>query len=208
MLKNLRNYLITGLIILLPLVVTIYIVTTIFSAVDGFLRPLIELVIGRSIYGLGFFLTILVILGIGIIGTNVLGKRLISFGERLLTRIPLVKNIYLTVQQIINALFLKNKTAFRKVVVVEYPRRGIYQVGFLTSEGRGEVQENTEDQVVNVFIPTTPNPTSGMLILVPHSEVNYLDMTVEEGLKFIISGGTVTPEKNNINFFDSPEGRA
>ena len=205
MLKNLRNYLITGLIILLPLVVTIYIVTTIFNAVDGFLRPLIELVIGRSVYGLGFFLTILVILGIGIIGTNVLGKRLISFGERLLTRIPLVKNIYLTVQQIINALFLKNKTAFRKVVVVEYPRRGIYQVGFLTSEGRGEVQENTEDPVVNVFIPTTPNPTSGMLILVPRSEITYLDMTVEEGLKFIISGGTVTPEKNDINLFSRSE---
>ncbi|ADL12163.1 DUF502 domain-containing protein [Acetohalobium arabaticum] len=205
MLKNLRNYLITGLIILLPLVVTIYIVTVIFSAVDGFLRPVIELVIGRSVYGLGFILTLAVILGVGIIGTNVLGKRLIEVGEKFLTKIPLVKNIYVTVQQIINALFLKNKTAFRKVVVIEYPRKGLYQLGFLTSDGVGEVQQKTDAEVVNVFVPTTPNPTSGKLVLVPHKEITYLDMTVEEGLKFIISGGTVVPKKNDINLLNSKD---
>lgn len=205
MLKNLRNYLITGLIILLPLVVTIYIVTGIFSAVDGFLRPVIELVIGRSVYGLGFILTIAVILGVGIVGTNVLGKRLIEVGEKFLTKIPLVKDIYVTVQQIINALFLKNKTAFRKVVVIEYPRKGLYQVGFLTSDGVGEVQQKTDEEVVNVFVPTTPNPTSGKLVLVPHNEITYLDMTVEEGLKFIISGGTVVPKKNDINLLNSKD---
>ncbi|SJZ96223.1 DUF502 domain-containing protein [Selenihalanaerobacter shriftii] len=199
MLKNLRNYLITGIIILLPLIVTIYIVTNIFSAVDGVLRPVVELIIGRSIYGLGFMLTLGVILGVGAIGTNVLGKRLIDYGEKILTKIPLVRNIYLTVQQLINALFLKNKTAFRKVVMIEYPRKGIYQVGFLTSQGMGEIQSNTDEEVINIFIPTTPNPTSGMLILVPKEDVTYLDMTVEEGLKLIISGGTVVPEKGLIN---------
>ncbi|MBM7623161.1 DUF502 domain-containing protein [Sporohalobacter salinus] len=205
MLKNLRNYLITGLIILLPLVVTVYIITGIFSAVDGFLRPVIELVIGRSVYGLGFILTIFVILGVGIIGTNVLGKRLIEFGEKFLTKIPVVKDIYVTVQQIINALFLKNKTAFRKVVIVEYPRKGLYQVGFITSDGVGEVQQNTDEKIVNVFIPTTPNPTSGMLILVPHKDITYLDMTVEEGMKFIISGGTVVSEKGDINLLNGKD---
>lgn len=203
MLKNLRNYLITGLIILLPLVVTTYIITIIFNAVDGFLRPVIELVIGRSVYGLGFILTMTLILGVGIVGTNVLGKRLIDFGERVLTKIPLVKNIYVTVQQIINALFLKNKTAFRKVVMIEYPREGLYQVGFITSDGAGEVQENTDEEIVNVFVPTTPNPTSGMLVLVPQKDVTYLEMTVEEGMKFIISGGTVVSEKNDINPLNS-----
>jgi len=197
-LKSLRNYLITGLIILLPLIITVYIVTSIFNAVDGVLRPLVELVIGRSIYGLGFLLTIGFILGVGAIGTNVLGKRLIDYGERILTKIPLVRNIYLTVQQLIDALFLKNKTAFRKVVLIEYPRKGLYQVGFLTSEGLGEVQSNTDEEVINIFVPTTPNPTSGMLVLVPKEDVTYLDMNVEEGLKLIISGGTVVPNKKRI----------
>ncbi|SDC74106.1 MULTISPECIES: DUF502 domain-containing protein [unclassified Candidatus Frackibacter] len=198
MLKSLRNYLITGLIILLPLIITVYIVTSIFNAVDGVLRPLVELVIGRSIYGLGFLLTIGFILGVGAIGTNVLGKRLIDYGERILTKIPLVRNIYLTVQQLIDALFLKNKTAFRKVVLIEYPRKGLYQVGFLTSEGMGEVQSNTDEEVINIFVPTTPNPTSGMLVLVPKEDITYLDMNVEEGLKLIISGGTVVPNKKRI----------
>jgi len=197
-LKSLRNYLITGLIILLPLIITVYIVTSIFNAVDGVLRPLVELVIGRSIYGLGFLLTIGFILGVGAIGTNVLGKRLIDYGERILTKIPLVRNIYLTVQQLIDALFLKNKTAFRKVVLIEYPRKGLYQVGFLTSEGMGEVQSNTDEEVINIFVPTTPNPTSGMLVLVPKEDITYLDMNVEEGLKLIISGGTVVPNKKRI----------
>jgi uncharacterized membrane protein len=198
-LKRLRNYLITGLIILLPLIVTIYIITAVFSAVDGVLRPVVEFVIGRSIYGLGFILTIGFILGVGAIGTNVLGKKIISYGEKILTKIPLVRNIYLTVQQIINALFLKNKTAFRKVVLIEYPRKGLYQIGFLTSEGKGEVQHNTSGQVINIFIPTTPNPTSGMLILAPKEEITYLDMTVEEGLKLIISGGTVVPPNKAVD---------
>ena len=200
MLKVLRNYLITGLIILLPLLVTIYIVTTVFTAVDGFLRPIFELIIGRSIYGLGFMLTLGFIIGVGAIGTNVLGRKLINFGEQLLTRIPLIRNIYITVQQIINALFRKNKTAFREVVIVEYPKEGIYQLGFLTSCNTGEVQSKTPRQVVNIFIPTTPNPTSGMLILVPEEEVIYLDMSIEEGLKFIISGGTVaSSDKINMS---------
>lgn len=198
MLKKVRNYLITGLIILLPLIVTVYVITAIFNAVDGVLRPVVEFIIGRSVYGLGFVLTIGFILGVGAIGTNVLGKKVIEYGEGILTKIPLVRNIYLTVQQIINALFLKNKTAFRKVVIVEYPRKGLYQVGFLTGEGVGEVQTKTSEEVINVFIPTTPNPTSGMLILVPESDVTYLEMTVEEGLKFIISGGTVVPAKKEL----------
>lgn len=199
MLKTLRNYLITGLIILLPLIVTIYVVTAIFNAVDGVLRPVVELLIGRSVYGLGFILTIGFILGVGAVGTNVIGRKLIDYGEKILTKIPLVRNIYLTVKQIIDGLFLKNKNAFKKVVLVEYPREGLYQVGFLTSEGIGEVQSNTSQEVVNVFMPTTPNPTSGMLILAPKKDVTHLDMTVEQGLKLIISGGTVVPAKESIN---------
>ncbi|MCK8826984.1 DUF502 domain-containing protein [Natroniella acetigena] len=194
MLKEIRNYLITGLIILLPLLTTVYIILTIVNLVDGIFSPLIRLIIGREIYGLGFIITFVIILGVGIVATNVLGKKMISVGERLLTKIPIVRNIYLTTQQILDALLLKKKTDFRKVVLVEYPKEGVYQLGFLTYEGKGEVQNKSNKNVVNVFIPTTPNPTSGMLILVADEDLTYLDMTIEEGLKWVISGGTIVPE--------------
>ncbi len=193
MLKELRNYLITGLIILLPLIATSYIIITVISIMDSVFNPLVKIFIGKEIYGLGTILTFFSIILVGIFAKNVLGKKLIDFGERLLTKIPLVKNIYVTIRQIINSLFLHNKTAFRQVVMVEYPRKGIYQLGFLTCEGIGQLQEKIQQEVVNVFIPTTPNPTSGMLILVPKDDVIHLDMTVEEGLKLIVSGGTLSP---------------
>ncbi|WP_408954860.1 DUF502 domain-containing protein [Natroniella sp. ANB-PHB2] len=194
MLKQIRNYLITGLIILLPLLTTVYIILTVVNLVDGIFSPLIILIIGREIYGLGFIITFLVILGVGIVATNVLGKKMINVGERLLTKIPIVRNIYLTIQQILDALLLKKKTDFRKVVLVEYPKEGVYQLGFLTYEGKGEVQDKLNKKVVNVFIPTTPNPTSGMLILVDDEDLTYLDMTIEQGLKWVISGGTIVPK--------------
>lgn len=194
MFKQLMNYLITGLIVLLPSIATLYIIVTVINIVDNALSPVVKILIGKEFYGLGFIMTFILILVVGIIAKNVLGKRLIDFGERLLIRIPLVRTIYMTVRQLINALFLKNKTAFRDVVLIEYPRRGIYQLGFLTCKGVGEVQKKTAREVVNVFIPTTPNPTSGMLILIPKDDITYLDMTVEEGLKLIVSGGTVAPE--------------
>ncbi|WP_018247787.1 DUF502 domain-containing protein [Orenia marismortui] len=196
MLKQLRNYLITGLIALLPLIATIYIILTVINTVDSIFSPLVKVLVGKEVYGLGFILTFLIILGVGIVAKNMLGKKLIDFGESILGRIPLVRNIYTTIRQIINSLFLQNKTAFRKVVLIEYPRKGIYQLGFLTCEGIGEVQEKTAKEVVNIFIPTTPNPTSGMLILVPREEVTYLDMSVEEGLKLIVSGGTLAPRES------------
>ncbi|MCK8815932.1 DUF502 domain-containing protein [Natroniella sulfidigena] len=195
MFKKIRNYLITGLIVLLPLLATSYIILKIVSLVDGIFSPIIRLIIGREIYGLGFIITFVIVLGVGIVATNVLGKKIISIGERLLTRIPIVRKIYLTIQQILDALLLKKKTDFRKVVLVEYPKEGIYQLGFLTYEGKGEVQNKLNKSVVNVFMPTTPNPTSGMLILVPTEDIIYLDMTIEEGLKWVISGGTIVPEK-------------
>ncbi|AGB41794.1 hypothetical protein Halha_1883 [Halobacteroides halobius DSM 5150] len=195
MLKQIRNYFITGLVVLLPLLATIYILSAVISMVEQGFGPLIEFIIGKRIYGLSIIISVGVILGVGVIATNVLGKKLIEFGERILTKIPIVRNIYLTVQQIIEALFRKNKTAFRKVVVVEYPRQGIYQIGFLTKEGIARIERNLDLEVVSIFIPTTPNPTSGMLVLIPKEEVTYLDMTVEEGLKLIVSGGTIVPEE-------------
>ncbi|WP_027338660.1 DUF502 domain-containing protein [Halonatronum saccharophilum] len=195
MLKQFRNYFLTGLIVLLPLIVTSYVIITLFVVIDGTFSPLLEVIFGREVYGLGSILTFIIILGVGVIAKNVLGKKLINFGEGLLTRIPLVRNIYFTIRQIINAFFSQEKTSFRSVVLIEYPRKGLYQVGFLTCEGMGEVQDKTDNDILNVFVPTTPNPTSGMLVLISKEEVIYLDMTVEEGLKLIVSGGTLVPER-------------
>ncbi|GAB6138330.1 DUF502 domain-containing protein [Halanaerobaculum tunisiense] len=197
MLKQLRNYLITGLVVLFPLLGTIYILFTLVSIVEQGFGPLIEILIGDRIYGLSVLISLGLILGVGVIATNVLGKKLIELGEQLLTKIPVVRNIYLSIQQIIQALFWKNKTAFRKVVLVEYPRKGVDQLGFLTREGVNRIEGKLapETELVSIFIPTTPNPTSGHLVLLAKEEVTYLDMTVEEGLKLIISAGTVLPNE-------------
>lgn len=134
-----------------------------------------------------------------------MGRKLIETGETLLAKIPLVRNIYLTVKQVIEALFLKNKTAFKQVVMFEYPRKGIYQLGFVTNMGRGEIQIKTNEEVVNVFIPTTPNPTSGMLVLIPKDDLIFLEMSVEQAMKMIISGGIVVPPYGQAEGVDELE---
>ncbi|GAB6100259.1 DUF502 domain-containing protein [Halanaerocella petrolearia] len=196
MLKRLRNYLLTGLAVLFPLLATIYIIVTLVNIVEQSFGPVIEFLIGTRIYGLSVIISFGLVLGVGVIATNVLGRKLINYGEKVLTKIPIFRNIYLSIQQIIQALFWKNKTAFRKVAVVEYPRSGVYQLGFLTREGINRIEKNTgEAEIVSIFIPTTPNPTSGHLALVPREDVTYLDITVEEGLKLIISAGTIMPQE-------------
>lgn len=194
--KRLRNYLITGMIILLPLVVTLYVLWTGFNIVDGLLGGLIARFLHREIPGVGalvtFFLTILV----GAVATNILGKKLIVFGENILARIPVVRSIYSTVKQLIDAFAVQNRDAFKRVVVIEYPRIGLYSVGFVTGEGLGgEMVGNVAEDLLTVFIPTAPNPTTGFFVLLPRAEVVPVDMTVEEGLKLVISGGVITPNR-------------
>ncbi len=193
--SRLRKYFFTGIIVLLPLIITVYVLLVIFNLVDGLLAELIEKLVGFPLPGLGIVLTVLFILLVGLVATNVIGKRLIALFDLLFTRIPMVKIIYGAVKQIINAFAIQPRDAFRRVALVEYPRPGIYAIGFVTGEGTGEVQEKTVAKVSSIFIPTTPNPTSGMLLLVPQAEITYLDMSVEEGLKWIISGGVVNPRK-------------
>lgn len=189
-----RRYLITGTLVLLPVMVTIYLLVSTFTLIDGILGRLVELVVGHRVPGAGTVLTILFTFAIGVIAANMVGRRLIDFVERLLTRIPIVRPIYLSVKQIIDAISLTQKSSFSRVVMIEYPRKGLYSIGFLTSEGLGEVQHRTDEHVVCVFVPTTPNPTSGWFVLVPRNEVVPLDMTVEDAFKLIISGGMLVPE--------------
>jgi len=199
-LKRLRTHFLTGLVVLTPIVVTAYVFWQLFSKIDGLLSGLLtewgffEL-IGRRVPGIGFVTLVLLVIFTGMLTRNLIGKRLIALGDRIMIRIPIFNRIYTAVQQISQALLSEKGTMFRKAVLVEYPRKGVYAIGFLTSESRGEVQERTDTEVCNVFLPTTPNPTSGFLLLVPRNDITPLDMTIEEALKLVISGGTVVPQR-------------
>lgn len=194
-----RKYLIAGLLVWMPLGITILVV----RAVVGFLDQILLLLpdeyqpdalFGVHIPGLGVVISVVLVLATGMIVANLLGRRLVALWESLLSRIPLVRTLYAGVKQILEAVFATDGKSFRKVLLVEYPRKGVWSLAFLTSDKLGEVQEKTNQAVISVFVPTTPNPTSGFVLMVPENEVIYLDMTVEQGLKMIISLGSVVPD--------------
>lgn len=187
MLRRLRTYFFTGLIIVLPFLLTLYFLWLVFGFVDGLIGPVLKLIIGQRIPGVGFIFTVGLILGTGMLATNYLGRRLLAWGDRLFIRLPLVRSVYQTLKQLVHAVFSEKQKAFQRVVLVEYPRKGVYSLAFLTRD----VEEAGE--MVMAFVPTTPNPTSGFLLLIPKKEVKYLDMSVEDGLKLIVSGGVIVP---------------
>ncbi len=193
-----RKYLIAGLLVWMPLGVTFLVVRAIVGFLDksqlllpDSFQP--DKLLGFHIPGLGVLLAITLVLVTGMIMANLLGRRLVAFWESLLARIPLVRTLYSAVKQIMEAVLATDAKSFRKVLLVEYPRKGVWSLAFMTSDDLGEVQDKTIANVISVFIPTTPNPTSGFVLMVPESDVIELDMAVEEGLKMIISMGVVVP---------------
>lgn len=197
--KTIRKIFITGLIVSLPALITVYILNLTFRAFDALLGDLLRLYIGQTIPGLGFLVTMALIFLVGLLAANVFGHRLVRMVEGWFAKIPFVRPIYAATRQIIDAFSLQSRNIFESVVMIEYPRKGMYGIGFVTGKILGELQERTAKEVVPVFVPTTPNPTSGFLLLVPREEVVCLSMTVEDALKLIISFGVVTPEwpRNN-----------
>ncbi len=197
--RKLKYYFLTGLLVVVPVAMTLLVVRWLVRFMDGLLftvlpealRP--EELYGIPVPGIGLIATLLLILLIGVLAANIFGRSLVTFSERLVDRIPVVKGIYTLFKQVSDTVFKRDRGAFRKVVLIEYPRKGIWAVAFVTGVSEGEVQEVTEKRLVNVFVPTTPNPTSGFYILVPDDELIELKMTVEEAFKLIISGGMVTP---------------
>jgi len=194
-----RKYLIAGLLVWMPLGITFLVI----RAIVGFLDKTLLLLpaayqpanlIGFNIPGLGVALAVFLVIATGMIVANLLGRRLVAAWESLLSQIPLVRTLYKGIKQIMEAVLATDAKSFRKVLLVEYPRKGLWSVAFMTSDGLGEVQEKTESDVISVFIPTTPNPTSGFVIMVPQSDAIELDMSVEDGLKMIISMGVVIPK--------------
>jgi uncharacterized membrane protein len=194
--KSLRSYLLAGLVVWLPILITMGVLRFIIDLLDNTLalipkayQP--EQLFGVHIPGFGVILSLILLVSTGVIATNFLGQRLMSWGESLLSRIPLVRSIYNSVKQVINTILSTNSEAFRKVLLVEYPRKGIWSIGFQTGAVNPEISNKTNEEMISLFIPTTPNPTSGFLILIPKHEAIELNMSIDEALKFIISLGVM-----------------
>lgn len=196
---RLRAYFLAGVVITAPISITFYLAWMFVAFVDSRVTPLIPAAYNPTTYlpfalpGLGLVIVLVVLTLIGALTAGFVGRMVMRFYDRVLGRMPVLRSIYSATKQIIETVVAHQSTAFREAVLVEYPRRGIWCIGFLTGVTRGEVQKLTEQEVLNVFLPTTPNPTSGFLLFVPRGDLVILDMTVEEALKMVISGGIVTP---------------
>jgi len=194
-----KRMLVTGLVILVPVTLTVYILKQIFDLMDGIFSPVIDRAIGiyfpgAHVPGLGFLLTLLLVLFLGWLSTNVVGRQLIQMSERLISRIPVAKSIYSATKGVLEAVSTDQAEAFKRVVLIEYPKSNIFALAFVTRWARWpSVHEKTADLLL-VFVPTTPNPTSGFLLLVPRSEAIDLPISVEEGVRMVISGGILIPK--------------
>jgi len=190
--KHLKKKSLTGLFVLIPLLVTIYIIYLVISFVDTILAPPISNITlrltGKEIYvpGTGLFLFAVVAYATGVLASNYIGKRMLSYGERMVKKIPFVKGIYSSVKDMTDSFSSEKKHSFKEVVLAEFPFRGRYAIGFVTSRITGQSNE----ELCTVFVPTTPNPTSGYIIIIPERELVFLDMPVDNALKYIISLGT------------------
>jgi uncharacterized membrane protein len=194
-----KKYLITGLLIWIPLAITIWVLDLIVSTMDQSLQLLPpqyhpQALFGYQIPGLGALLTVLVVLVTGVLASNILGQRLVQFGEKIVGRIPVVKSIYSSVKQVSDTLFAPGGQAFRKALLVQYPREGSWTIAFLTGQPGGDVAKHLRGEYLSVYVPTTPNPTSGFFLMMPKADIVELDMSVDEALKYVISMGVVPPQ--------------
>jgi len=195
--ESLRRYFFSGLLVLLPLVITIWFLGWIVGLMDSVLN-LLPLSFHPNSYlpfaipGLGALVTLASILLLGFLATSVVTRRILTLWDYILSRIPIFRGVYTAVQKLVEAIFSQEQSG-RRVVLIEYPRKGIYSVGFATGLAGGELEKRGEDRLVNVFVPTTPNPTAGFYLLVPEKEVQALKMTPEEAFKLIVSGGMIKP---------------
>ena len=205
---SLKKYIIAGLLVWLPFAATIVIIKLLIDLLDKTILLLPpewqpENLIGITIPGLGIILAVLILLMTGMLAANLFGRRLVEFWEKLLNRIPFVRSIYSSVKQISNTIFGPSGKAFRKVIMMQYPRKGLWSIGFLTNDNLGNELGSVDDELVAVFIPTTPNPTSGFIIMSRKDEIVELGMTVEDGFKLVISMGVITPQDSALKKMES-----
>lgn len=198
-----KKYFITGLLIWVPLAITAWVLALIVSTMDQTLlllpasvRP--EHLLGFYIPGIGVITTLLIVFLTGLVTANIIGQRLLRFWEGVLSRIPVVKSVYYSVKQVSDTLFSSSGEAFRKALLVQYPREGAWTIGFQTGQPGGDVVNHLQGDYVSVYVPTTPNPTSGFFLMLPRKDTIELDMSVDEALKYIISMGVVAPPMRNL----------
>jgi uncharacterized membrane protein len=215
--QQLVRYMGTGMLVWIPLIVTLWVTWFLFVRLVGSLNNGMKALVANAheiaarvpqlefldrlqyVPGAGFILALLMFMLTGFLARFLVGRRIIAYGEQILNRIPLISRVYRAVQQIRDVFITREGAVFQKVCLVEYPRKGMYVVGFVTSGDRGIVQETLEKHLTAVFIPTTPNPTSGFLVYLPPEEITELNINIEEGMKLIISGGAYLPGKSEAH---------
>lgn len=197
--QRLRAYLFAGILVTAPIFITFYLAWLFVTFVDSKINPLIpakynpETYLPFAVPGLGLIVLIVALMLVGALTAGFFGRLWMRISERVLNQMPVIRNVYSAVKQILETVLAQQSNAFREAVLIEYPRRGIWAIGFLTGKTKGEVQNLTEEECINVFLPTTPNPTSGFLLFVPKKDLVPLSMSVEDAIKMVISGGIVTP---------------
>jgi len=197
--SHFKRWFFTGLILLIPILVTVYLFMAVVRHMDGILHLIPaayqpDHILSFHIPGLGVLLTLLIVLLTGMIGASFIGRWFVRMGEKIVERIPLVRSVYSALKNVLETILQDNEDAFRRVVLIEYPRPGLFVLAFVAGVDKGEIQHATGEQVIAVFVPTTPNPTSGFLLYVPEKDTIPLDMSVEEGMKCVISAGVISPE--------------
>lgn len=208
-LAQMRKTFVTGLLVIIPLALTIFIAIKLFHFFDGILGQYVSTFLSHDlkvpgiktpIPGLGLLFLVALVFLAGTIARNYFGSRLIALGDYIVTHIPLMNRIYVAIREISEAFLSEKREVFKKAVLVEYPRKGMYSVGFFTQDTKGPIQDNLKEDVVSIFLPTSPNPTSGYLLFVPKSQVTDLDMPVEDALKLVISAGSVQLNDKKMPF--------
>ncbi|MFQ5693995.1 MAG: DUF502 domain-containing protein, partial [Nitrospinota bacterium] len=196
---HVRTVIGAGLLVVIPIWITFMLLQFLAVRLDGVLGSQVPRVFGyfgyevKEIPGLGITVMVLAIYCIGIFARNLFGRQIVHMTELVLGKVPIVRTVYTASKQLLETVALQQKDGFKRVVLIEYPRRGVYCLAFVTSETRGEIRARTGRDILNIFVPTTPNPTSGYLVFIPREEVIPLDMSIEDGIKYVVSGGFVTP---------------
>ena len=195
-----KRYLLAGILVTAPLAITVFVVSWLINKIDDLVTPFIpaaynpETYLPFSLPGIGLIVMIIVLIIVGALAAGFFGRLFLRVSESVLNRTPIVRGIYTLVKQILETVFNQNENTFRQVVLIEYPRRECWAIAFITGDTKGEVKSKLEQDMVNVFLPTTPNPTSGFFLFIPREDIKLLDMSVEEGAKMVMSSGIVSPK--------------
>ena len=192
---SLKRYFLTGLLVITPIWGTVLVLKTLFVTVDSILGNMLAQLQGYYVPGLGIIALVLLIFSAGILATNLIGRRIVKRWEEFLNRVPIVRGIYATIKSVLDILSFTQREKYDKVVMIQFPKNGHYCLAFVTGETRDEMQRLSPDPLVHVFVPTSPNPTSGYFLLVPEREVVSVDLGVEEAMKLIVSGGLYSPTR-------------